>query len=153
MAVSAVPRGYHTVTPYLIAKGAAEAIEFYKKAFSAKELMRFPDKDGKIGHAEVQIGDSPIMIADEYPEMGFRGPLTLGGSTVGILIYVEKVDECFARAVAAGGKVLRPIVDQLYGDRSGTLTDPFGHVWTIATHIEDVSPEEIGRRFEASTKG
>ena len=153
MAVKAVPEGYHTATPYLIVKGASEAIEFCGKAFGAKELMRFADTDGKVGHAEMQIGNSRIMIADEYPEMGFRGPKTLGGSSVLILLYVEDVDECFARAIAAGGKVLKPVADQPYGDRAGTLSDPFGHLWSIATHIEDLSQEEIERRFEASSKG
>lgn len=153
MSVKPVPEGYHTATPYLIARGAAEAIEFCRKAFGARELMRFADPAGKIGHAEIQIGDSRIMIADEYPEMGFRGPQTLGGSTVLILLYVKDVDECFARAIAAGGRELRPVADQPYGDRAGTLSDPSGHVWTIATHVEDVSHEEIVRRFEASSKG
>lgn len=152
MAVKPVPEGYHTATPYLIVKGAAEAIEFYQKAFGARELMRFADPAGKIGHAEIKIGNSPIMLADEFPEMGFRGPQSLGGSTVGILLYVEDVDRWFNRAIAAGGKALRPVKDQFYGDRSGTLTDPFGHVWTLATHKEDVAPEEMHRRFKASAK-
>ena len=152
MAVKPVPEGYHTVTPYLIVKGAAEAIEFYQKAFGAQELMRFADPAGKVGHAEIKIGNSPIMLADEFPEMGFRGPQSLGGSTVGIVLYVEDVDRWFDRAIAAGGKALRPVKDQFYGDRSGTLTDPFGHVWTVATHKEDVAPEEMHRRFKATAK-
>jgi PhnB protein len=149
MAVQPIPNGYHTATPYLIVKGAAQAIDFYKQAFGAVELMRLADPSGKVGHAEIQIGDSPIMLADEHPEMGFRGPQALGGAAVSILLYVEDVDSRFSQAVAAGATVLRPVKDQFYGDRSGTLTDPFGHVWTIATHTEDVSAEEIEKRFAA----
>jgi PhnB protein len=152
MAVEPIPDGYHTVTPYLIVKGAARAIEFYKQAFGAKELMRLAAPSGQVGHAEIQIGDSPIMLADEFPEMGFRGPQALGGCAVSILLYVEDVDARFRQAVAAGAKVLRPVKDQFYGDRSGTLEDPFGHVWTIATHKEDVAVEEIQKSFEASLK-
>jgi len=152
MAVKPIPDGYHTATPYLIIKGAASALEFYKKAFGATELMRLADPSGKIGHAEILIGDSPIMLADEHPEMGYRGPQSLGGTPVSIALYVEDVDARFNQAVAAGAKVMRPVKDQFYGDRSGTLTDPFGHVWTIATHKEDVSPEEINKRFEAFAK-
>ena len=152
MATKPIPDGYHTATPYLLVKGAAEALDFYQRAFGAEELMRFPGPDGRIGHAEIKVGDSPIMLADEHPEMGYRGPQSLGGTTVSILLYVEDVDTAFARAVAAGGKALRPVQDQFYGDRSGTLADPFGHVWTIATHKEDVSPQEMHKRFEASMK-
>ncbi|MBI4229521.1 MAG: VOC family protein [Planctomycetes bacterium] len=152
MAPKPIPEGYHTATPYLIVKGAAEAIEFYKKAFGARELMRFAQPGGKVGHAEIKIGNSPIMLADEYPDMGYRGPKSLGGTAVSILLYVEDVDRLFAQAIAAGGKVDRPVKDQFYGDRSGTLKDPFGHVWTIATHKEDVSPEEMHRRMAASKK-
>ena len=152
MTAQTVPQGYHTATAYLIVQGAADAIEFYKNALGARELMRMADPGGKIAHAEIQIGDSPIMLADEFPEMGFRGPKSLGGSAVSILLYVEDVDQAFARAIAAGATVLRPVQDQFYGDRSGTLTDPFGHVWTIATHKEDVDPEEMERRFQALTK-
>jgi len=136
----------------LIVNDAARAIEFYKQAFGATELMRFADPGGKIGHAEIKIDNSPIMLADEFPEMGFRGPQSLGGSPVGILLYVEVVDARFDQAIAAGAKALRPVKDQFYGDRSGTLEDPFGHVWTIATHKEDVSPEEMHKRFEAFMK-
>src|SRR5437667_7113924 len=150
MPVQPIPDGYHTVTPYLIVRGAARAIDFYKKAFGAREVLRLADPTGKIGHAEIQIGDSMIMLADEHPEMGFRGPQSLGGSAVGLALYVEDVDVRFNQAVAAGGKVKQPVKDQFYGDRSGTLTDPFGHVWTIATHVEDVPPEEINRRFAAA---
>jgi PhnB protein len=152
MTVRPVPEGYRTVTPYLIVRGAAQAIEFYQRAFGATEVMRLADPSGKIGHAEIKIGDSPVMLADEFPEMQIIGPQTLDGSPVILLIYVEDVDARFARAVAAGATVLRPVKDQFYGDRSGTLKDPFGHVWTLATHKEDVSPEEITRRFAAALK-
>lgn len=143
----AIPDGYHSVTPYLIVKGAARALEFYKKAFNAQELYRMDAPGGTIGHAEIQIGDSRIMLSDEFPEMGARSPETLGGSPIGLCIYVENVDALFKQAVAAGGKEERPVKDQFYGDRSGTLRDPFGHQWTIATHKEDVSPEEMARRM------
>ncbi|MEE8155474.1 MAG: VOC family protein [Phycisphaerales bacterium] len=152
MAVNPTPDGYHTATPYLIVNGAASAIEFYKSPFNATELLRLAGEGGKVMHAEIKIGDSPIMLADEVPEMDYRGPLALGGPPVGIMLYVEDVDARFSQAVAAGAAVRRPVQDQFYGDRSGTLEDPFGHVWTIATHKEDVPPEEIQRRFEASMK-
>ena len=151
MAVKTIPDGYHSVTPYLIITGAAEAIDYYKKAFGATELLRMPAPDGKIGHAEIKIGDSPIMLADEFPEMGYKSPQTLGGSPVSIMIYVADVDTVFDQAVAAGGKVQRPVKDQFYGDRSGTLEDPFGHVWHIATHKEDVSVEEMERRAKSAS--
>jgi PhnB protein len=144
----AIPEGYHSVTPYLIAKGAAEAIEFYKRAFGATEVMRMASPDGNIGHAEITIGNSSIMLADEYPEMGYRSPQSIGGTGVSLMLYVEKVDEVFSRSIAAGAKELQPIKDQFYGDRSGTLQDPFGHVWTVATHVEDVPPDEMRRRAE-----
>ena len=150
--VKAIPDGYHTATPYLIIKGAASAIEFYKKAFGATELMRMAQPDGQIGHAEIKIGNSPIMLADENPAMGYRGPHALGGTPVGILLYVDDVDKMAAQAIAAGAKVERPVTDQFYGDRSGTFTDPFGHTWTIATHKEDLSPEELSKRSEAFMK-
>jgi PhnB protein len=146
MAVKPIPDGYHSVTPYLIVNGAARALDFYKQAFGATEMMRLADPNGRIGHAEIKIGDSPIMLADEFPEMGFLGPQSPGGSGVCIGLYVEDVDTCFNRAIAAGAKELRPVQNQFYGDRSGTLADPFGHVWTIGTHIEDLTPEEIQRR-------
>jgi PhnB protein len=146
MAVKPVPDGYHNATPYLIVKDAAKAIEFYKQALGAHEIMRFAAPGGKIGHAEIKIGDSPIMLADEHPEMGYVGPQTLGGTTVSILLYVEDVDRVFDRAVAAGAKAQRPVKDEFYGDRTGTVIDPFGHLWSIATHKEDLSPEEIRRR-------
>jgi PhnB protein len=146
--VSPVPKGYHNLTPYLIVKGAAKAIEFYREVFRAGELMRMPGPNGTIVHAEVRIGDSPIMLADEMPGVACcRSPESIGGSPVGLMVYVEDVDACAARAVAAGAKTLRPVQNQFYGDRSGTFTDPFGHVWTISTHIEDVSAEEMQRRM------
>jgi len=144
--VKSIPDGYHSVTPSLIIKGAADAIEFYKKAFGATELFRM-DHEGKVGHAEIKIGNSPIMLADEHPEMGYVSPKTLGGTPVSILIYVEDVDMIFNQAIKSGGVQTKPLQDQFYGDRSGTLTDPFGHVWTVATHREDVSPEEMEKRM------
>ena len=144
-----IPEGYHAVTPYLIVRGAAEAIAYYAKAFGAKELYRLPMPDGRIGHAEIQIDDSRVMLADEMPEMGVKAPTTLGGTPVGICLYVEDCDGLFAQAVKAGATVERPLKDQFYGDRSGTVIDPFGHKWTVASHVEDVSPEEIERRMAA----
>jgi PhnB protein len=152
MATKAIPDGYNTATPYLIIKGAAEAIEFYKRAFGATELLRMADAQGRVGHAEIRIGDSVIMLADEHPATGYRSPRSLGGSSVSILLYIEDVDTVFERALRAGAKAQRPVVDQFYGDRSGTLEDPFGHVWTVATHVEDVEPEEMRRRAEAAMK-
>ena len=150
--VKPVPDGYHTVTPYLIIKGAAGALEFYKKAFGAEELYRMPQPDGRIGHAEIRIGNSRVMLADEFPEMGYRSPQSLGGSPVSILLYVKDVDAMAGKALAAGAKVIRPVQDQFYGDRSGTFADPYGHVWTIATHQEDVSAEELERRAAAELR-
>jgi len=147
MAVKPIPDGYHSVTPYLYIKGAAEAIEFYKKAFNAVELLRMPGPDGKIGHAEIRIGNSPIMLTDEHPQMGAVGPKTLGGTSSSLMIYVEDVDAIFPQTVAAGATVVRHVQDQFYGDRSGTITDPFGHVWTISTHKEDLTPEQIAARM------
>ena len=146
MAVAPIPQGYHTVTAYLIANDAARAIEFYKKAFGAEELFRFPMPDGKLGHAELKIGDSIVMLADAME--GFRDPHAIGGTPVSFMIYVTDVDKVFAQAIAAGGKELRPAQNQFYGDRTGTLADAFGHVWSIATHVEDVSPEEINARHD-----
>jgi len=146
--VNPVPRA----TPYLCCKDAARAIEFYKKAFGATEAMRLSEPGGRIGHAEIRIGDAPIMLSDEYPEMDVRSPQSLGGSPVLIHLYVDDVDALASRAVAAGAKLLRPVADQFYGDRSGRLADPFGHVWTVSTHIEDVTPAEVERRFEAFMK-
>jgi PhnB protein len=150
--VKPIPDGYHSVTPYLIIKGAGNAIDFYKKAFGATELFRM-DHEGKVGHAEIKIGDSPIMLADESPEMGYKSPTTLGGTPVSIMIYVEDVDTIFKRAIAAGGEEQKAVQDQFYGDRSGTLKDPFGHVWHVATHKEDVSPDEMEKRMAAGGHG
>jgi PhnB protein len=130
-------------------KGAAAAIDFYKKAFAATEIMRMPQPDGRIGHAELKIGDSHIMLADEYPEIDAVSPATLGNSPVGLLLYVDDADATFSKAISLGASLKKPMVDQFYGDRSGTLQDPFGHKWTIATHKEDVSPEEMKRRMAA----
>jgi PhnB protein len=149
MAVKYIPDGYHTATPYLIIKGAARALDFYKKAFGATELMRMPDSDGKIGHAEIKIGNSPIMLADEFPDRGYKSPQSLGGTAVSIMLYVENVDKTVERAVSEGAKVTKAVQDQFYGDRNGTISDPFGHVWTISTHVEDVTPAEMKRRMES----
>ena len=149
MAVKPIPDGYHTATPYLIIEGAADAIEFYKQAFGAVELFRMPGPDGKIGHAEIKIGDSPIMLADAYPDMGYKGPKSLGGSPVSLMIYVEDVDTVFKRAVDAGATVKEGVSDKFYGDRMGTLIDPFGHFWHVSTHQEDVSVEEMEKRAAA----
>jgi PhnB protein len=147
--VKSIPDKYHSITPYLIVKGAAAAIEFYKQAFGAIELFRMPQPDGRIGHAELKIGDSVVMLADEYPEMQIVGPNTLGNSSVGILLYVDDADAVFGKAISLGAMVNKPLADQFYGDRSGTVVDPFGHKWTIATHKEDVSEEEMQRRLAA----
>lgn len=148
--VKPIPKGYHSVTPYLIVKGAAKAIEFYKQAFGATETFRMPQPDGKIGHAELKIGDSTIMLADEFPERNVRGPESLGGSPVMIHLYIDDVDTVAKRAVASGAKEIRPVQNQFYGDRSGMFADPFGHQWNISTHVEDLSPEEIGKRAAAA---
>jgi PhnB protein len=148
----AIPQGYATATPYLIVKGAAEAIDFYKRAFNATEQFRMADPSGGVAHAEIKIGNSMIMLADEHPAMGYRGPRSLGGSAVSIMLYVDNVDAVFERAVKAGAKSQRVVENQFYGDRSGTLEDPFGHVWTISTHVEDVAPDEMKRRAEAAFK-
>ncbi len=152
MPVKPIPDGYHTATPYLIIRDAARALEFYKKAFNAEELFRMAMPNGRIGHAEMRIGNSNIMLADESPENGVRSPQTLGGTPVSLMLYVEDVDARYAQAIAAGAKEHRPVKDQFYGDRSGCITDPFGHQWTISTHKEDVPPEEMGRRMDAFMK-
>ena len=152
MGVKAIPDGYSSVTPYLIVSGAANALDYYKMAFDAQEIMRMPGPNGKIAHAEIQIGNSRVMLADESPEMGHKSPLTLGGSGTGLMIYVTDVDDTFQRAVSAGGKVVQAVKNQFYGDRSGNLTDPFGHQWTIGTHVEDVAPQEMQRRMEEAMK-
>ena len=153
MAVKSVPDGYHSVTPYLIINGATAAIEFYKKAFGATELFRFPAPGGKIGHAEIKIGDSPIMLADEFAEMGYLGPQALGNSPVSLMIYVDDVDSVFNRAIAAGATVKEAVQDKFYSDRMGSLVDPYGHKWHIATHKEDVSSEEMQRRAASQSAG
>ena len=147
--VSPIPAGYHSVTPYLMVRDAAKALAFYREAFAATELMRFEGPPGRIAHAEMKIGDSHVMLADEHPDQGFVGPQTLGGAGVSLMLYVDDVDATFARALAAGATSRRPVADQFYGDRVGTLTDPFGHVWSIGTHQEDVSVEEAKRRMAA----
>ena len=152
MSVKPIPDGYHAATPYLIVKGAAQAIDFYKRAFGATEQFSMAGPDGGVMHAEIKIGDSVIMLADEHPTMGYRGPQAFGGTPVSMLLYVEDVDARFKQAVAAGATVRSELTNQFYGDRSGTLVDPFGHVWTLATHVEDVSPEEMRRRGEAMSK-
>jgi PhnB protein len=146
--VKPIPDGYPQVTPYLCVDGAAEAIEFYTEVFGAKERMRIGGPDGRIGHAELSLGDSIIMLADEHADIGFLSPRRLGGSAVTLSVYVEDVQATFDRAVQAGAKVLRPVEDQFYGDRSGQFEDPFGHRWSVATHVEDVSPEEMERRAQ-----
>ena len=148
MSVKPIPDGYHSITPYLIVDGGAAALDFYAKAFGAKEIMRF-EHAGKISHAEIQIGDSRMMLGDEHPEMGALSPKTVGGVCSGLMLYVEDCDAMFHQAVAAGATVERPLADQFYGDRSGTLVDPFGHKWTISTHKEDVTDEEIAKRMAA----
>ena len=149
MAVKPIPEGYHSVTPYLAIRNASAALDFYQKAFGAQEMFRMPSPDGKIGHAEIKIGDSMIMLADEHADMDFFGPETRGGVTANIMLYVEDVDAQFKRALDAGAKEIRPLKDEFYGDRMGTVKDPFGHVWHLATHKEDVSPEEMQKRMEA----
>jgi PhnB protein len=151
MAVAAIPPGYHTVTPYLILKDAVKALDFYKRAFGATELFRLDAPDGTIAHAEVKIGDSPVMFGEEME--GHRGPQSLGGTPVSLMIYVPDVDRMFAQAIAAGGKVVRPVADQFYGDRTGTLVDPFGHQWSIATHVEDVPAAEMESRMKKMYEG
>jgi len=151
--VKRIPAGYHSVTPYLACGDAARAILFYKKAFGAAEVMRMPGPGGKIGHAEVKIGDSRVMLTDEYREMDFLSPLTRGGTTVHLHLYVSDVDELAERAVKAGAKLVHPVQDKFYGDRMGTLQDPFGHVWHIATHVEDLSMAELRKRGEKAMAG
>jgi PhnB protein len=141
-----IPDAYPRVSPYLIVDGASAAIDFYRKVLGASERMRMPAPNGKIGHAELEIGDSMIMLADEYPDMGIRGPRAVGGTPVTISVYVEDVDVVFDRAVAAGATALRSVENQFYGDRSGQFEDPFGHRWSVASHVEDVPPDEMARR-------
>jgi PhnB protein len=153
MSVNPIPEGYPQVTPYLCVKGAAQAIDFYAAVFGASERMRMPGPDGTIGHAELQLGDSLIMLADEFPDMGNLSPKTIGGTPVTIGIYVADVDDVFAKALAAGATARRPVEDQFYGDRAGQFEDPFGHRWSVSTHIEDVSPEEMEKRAAAMMGG
>jgi PhnB protein len=153
-AAKPIPDGYAAITPYLVCDGAAAAIAFYEKVFGAEKLFPpMPAPGGKIGHAELRIGGSVVMLADEHPAEGHRGPRAFGGSPVSLLLYVKDVDQTFRAALAAGAKQLRPVKDQFYGDRSGMLEDPSGHLWTIATHVEDVPPEEMERRMKAERGG
>ncbi len=151
--VKPIPDGYHTATPYLVITNAAQAIEFYKEAFGATELMRLAAPDGKLMHAEIRIGDSPIMLCDECPDWNALSPQTIGGTTVSIMLYVNDVDSVVNRAVAKGAAVLMPVEDQFWGDRMGTVIDPYGHKWSVATHTEDVPPEEIDKRVKALFSG
>jgi PhnB protein len=148
MAVKTKPDEYHSITPYLIVKGAAAAIEYYQKVFGAKELLRLSGPDGQVGHAELSVGDSVLMLADENPAMGALSPQTLGGSAVRLMLYVDNVDDVVQQAVAAGAKIVRPVENQFYGDRAGGIEDPYGHYWHVATHLEDVTPEETKRRAD-----
>jgi len=151
--VKPIPEGYGAVTPYLIVDGAARAIEFYKQAFGAEEIFRMESSGGRVGHAEIKIGDSHLMLADEHPEMGARGPRSFGGSPISLALYVEDVDATVNRAVEAGAKLTRPVANQFYGDRTGGVEDPFGHAWYVATHVEDVSEEEMKKRAAAAHQG
>jgi PhnB protein len=153
MATQPIPEGYHTATPYLAVDDAAEAIEYYTKAFGAKERVRMETPDGKIGHAEIDIGDSLVMLSDPFPHASTRPPKELGGTSVSVFLYVEDVDAFVKRAVEAGATVTMEVADQFWGDRFGTITDPFGHVWSIATHVEDVPPEEMAERAKAAMAG
>ena len=148
-AVKPIPDGYHSATPYLCVKDAARAIEFYKQAFGATESLRLADAGGTVRHAEIKIAGASIMLADEFPDMNFRSPQSYGGSPVSLYVYVEDVDAFVDRAVAAGATLVRPVTDEFYGDRAGVVDDPFGHRWSFGTHREDVSPEELQRRFAA----
>jgi PhnB protein len=150
--VNAIPVGYEGATPYLIVKGAARALEFYKQAFGATEIMRIPAPEGKVGHAEIKIGTAIIMLADEFPDMNCKSPQAFGGTPVSIMVYVQDVDAFVKQAVSAGAKVLRPVENKFYGDRAGSLEDPFGHQWHFATHVEDVPLDELAKRAEAFMK-
>jgi PhnB protein len=148
-----IPEGYPQISPYLHVDGASDAIDFYKSVFGATERMRMPSPGGKVGHAELEIGDALVMLADEHPEMGVLGPKSIGGTPVTISIYVDDVDSVFERAVSAGATALRPVEDQFYGDRNGQFEDPFGHHWSVATHVEDVPPDEMAKRAAAAMSG
>ena len=143
-----IPKGYNTITPYLVIKGAARAIEYYKKVFGATEVVRMDGPNGTVGHAELQIGDSRFMLADENPQMGHKSASTIGASPVSLYVYLPDVDRVVEKAVAEGGKLQRPVEDQFYGDRSGFVQDPFGHLWGVATHVEEVSPQEMKERMK-----
>lgn len=145
--VKAIPEGYHSITPYLFIRGADKAIDYYKNVFGAKERMRMPGQKGQVMHAELEIGDSVLMLAEENPQIGANSPQTIGGTPSTLHVYVQDVDATTNKAVKAGAKLVREVKDQFYGDRSGSIRDPFGHLWSIATHIEDVSPEEMQRRM------
>ena len=147
MAVNYIPDGYHTVTSYLMVDDAAKALDFYRDAFGATELFRLPMGD-KIGHAEIMIGDTHLMLADEFPDMGALGPNSRGGPTASFMIYVPDADAAYDKAVKAGAKADRPLKDEFWGDRIGTVIDPFGHKWSLATHVEEVGPEEMQRRMQ-----
>jgi PhnB protein len=151
--VKPIPDGYHSLTPYLVFNGAAKAIEFYKQAFGATEVFRMEGPDGRVGHAEIKIGNSHVMLADEHPEMGARSPQSIGGSPISLMLYVEDVDAVVSQAVEAGAKVTRPVANQFYGDRTGGVEDPFGYAWYVATHVEDVPPEELQKRAAAAHGG
>jgi PhnB protein len=150
MAAKPIPEGYHTLTPYLTVEDTAKAIDFYKEAFGAEEIMRMQAPDGSIGHAEIQIGDSRVMLSDPFPQSSVRPPKERGGATASIFAYVEDCDALFDQATGAGAEVTAPLQDMFWGDRFGSLTDPFGHVWSIATHIEDVPEEEMAERAKAA---
>jgi PhnB protein len=150
MAVKPVPEGYHTVTPYLVVDDATAAIEYYKKAFRATERVRMPTPDGRIGHAELEVGDSLVMLSDPFPQASTQPPKQLGGTSASVFMYVEDVDAVVKRAVDAGGTIKMEVADQFWGDRFGTVADPFGHVWSIATHVEDVAPDEMAKRAKAA---
>jgi PhnB protein len=150
MATQPIPEGYHTVTPYLAVDDAAEAIEYYTKAFAAKERARMETPDGKIGHAELEIGDSLVMLSDPFPQASTRSPKELGGTSVSVFMYVEDVDAVVKQAVDAGATVTMEVADQFWGDRFGSVKDPFGHLWSIATHVEDVPPEEMAERAKVA---
>ena len=152
MPVKPIPTGFHTATPYLVVNDAAAAIDFYKRAFGAQEIMRMNGPHGKIGHAELRIGDSVLMLSDEMPGSGMRSPKSLGGTAAGVFLYVEDVDSAFQKATSAGAKADMPPADMFWGDRFGKLTDPFGHSWSMATHKEDVAPEEMKKRMQEEMK-
>ncbi|QRN94403.1 VOC family protein [Archangium violaceum] len=151
--VQPIPKGYHVITPSLVVRGAAQAIEFYKKAFGAKDLSRMNGPDGKVLHAEIKIGDSIVMLGDEFPNMGAKSPESVGGTSSSLMIYTRDVDALFNQAVAAGAKVSMPVSDMFWGDRYGTVIDPFGHQWQLATHKEDITPKEMARRAAAAMSG